>query len=62
MSKSIIDYILARASEPSSYAGLAGVFTALHLAVSADDLKAVTAALVAVSGLVGIILKEKNIA
>ena len=54
---SIVNFVLARLKEPSTYAGLSGL--ALALGVSGELYSAASAALAAVAGLVAIVLAEK---
>lgn len=52
--------LLARAKEPSSYAGLGLVAGALGLHLSSVQLDAVSSAGVAVAGLIAVFLPEKG--
>ena len=54
---SVVNFVLARLKEPSTYAGLSGL--ALALGVSGELYSAATAALAAVAGLVAVVLAEK---
>jgi hypothetical protein len=54
---SIVNFVLNRLKEPSTYAGLSGL--ALALGVSGELYSAASAALAAVAGLVAIVLAEK---
>jgi hypothetical protein len=54
---SIVNFVLARLKEPSTYAGLSGL--ALALGVSGELYNAASAALAAVAGLVAVVLVEK---
>ena len=54
---SVVNFVLARLKEPSTYAGLSGL--ALALGVSGELYNAASAALAAVAGLVAVVLVEK---
>jgi hypothetical protein len=54
---SVVNFVLARLKEPSTYAGLSGL--ALAIGVSGELYSAASAALAAVAGLVAIVLAEK---
>ena len=54
---SVVNFVLARLKEPSTYAGLSGL--ALALGVSGELYSAASAALAAVAGLVAVVLAEK---
>lgn len=54
---SIVNFILKRLKEPSTYAGLSGL--ALALGVSGELYSAASAALAAVAGLVAVVLGEQ---
>lgn len=54
---SIVNFVLARLKEPSTYAGLSGL--ALALGVSGELYSAASAALAAVAGLVAVVLGEQ---
>jgi hypothetical protein len=54
---SIVNFVLTRLKEPSTYAGLSGL--ALALGVSGELYSAASAALAAVAGLVAVFLAEK---
>jgi hypothetical protein len=60
--KDVIDFLLARASEPSSYAGLAGILSGIHLTLTGTEFNAVVGVLTAIAGLAGVFLKEKGYA
>ena len=53
---SIVNFVLARLKEPSTYAGLSGL--ALALGVSGELYRAASAALAAVAGLVAVVLAD----
>jgi hypothetical protein len=53
---SIVNFVLARLKEPSTYAGLSGL--ALALGVSGELYSAASAALAAVAGLVAVVLAD----
>jgi hypothetical protein len=55
---SIVNFILARLKEPSTYAGLSGL--ALALGVSGELYSAASAALAAVAGLVAVVLADST--
>jgi hypothetical protein len=54
---SIVNFVLTRLKEPSTYAGLSGL--ALALGVSGDLYTAASSAIAAVAGLIAIVLAEK---
>ena len=54
---SVVNFVLARLKEPSTYAGLSGL--ALALGVSGELYSAASAALAAVAGLVAVVLGEQ---
>ena len=54
---SIVNFVLSRLKEPSTYAGLSGL--ALALGVSGDIYAAASAAIAAIAGLIAIILAER---
>jgi len=54
---SIVNFVLSRLKEPSTYAGLSGL--ALALGVSGELYSAASAAIAAVAGLVAVVLVEK---
>ena len=56
--KNMIDWLLARLSEPSTYAGFAAIAGSIGL--SAPLYSAISAVAVAVAGLVAVILHEKK--
>jgi len=56
----VLQFLLARAKEPSSYAGLATLLTAAGIHYSTDLFNAAVAVAVAVAGLVAILLPEKK--
>jgi hypothetical protein len=53
---SIVNFVLARLKEPSTYAGLSGL--ALALGVSGELYSAASAALAAIAGLVAVVLAD----
>lgn len=53
---SIVNFVLARLKEPSTYAGLSGL--ALALGVSGELYSAASAALAAVAGLIAVLLAD----
>jgi hypothetical protein len=53
---SIVNFVLARLKEPSTYAGLSGL--ALALGVSGELYSAASAALAAVAGLIAVVLAD----
>jgi hypothetical protein len=53
----MLDYVLSRLKEPSTFAGLSGI--ALAFGVSSELYGAVSAAIAGVAGLVAVILAEK---
>ena len=54
---SVVNFVLSRLKEPSTYAGLSGL--ALALGVSGELYSAASAALAAVAGLVAVVLGEQ---
>lgn len=54
----MLKYILDRAREPSSYAGIATMLTSAGIGYSADAFNAVVAVAVAVAGLLAVLLPE----
>jgi hypothetical protein len=54
----MLTYLLDRAREPSSYAGIAALLSAAGIPYSADLFNAAVAAAVALAGVVSIILPE----
>jgi hypothetical protein len=57
----ILAYVLARFSEPSSYAGLSAALALLGLYLSDPDLAALAQLLAAGCGLVALLLKERGL-
>jgi hypothetical protein len=53
----MLDYVLSRLKEPSTFAGLSGI--ALAFGVSSELYGAVSAVIAGVAGLVAVILAEK---
>ena len=56
----IFAYLLARFSEPSSYAGLGAVLALLGVHLANSDLAEVTQVLAAACGLAALLLKERT--
>lgn len=56
-----LKYMLGRLTEPSTYAGVAGVLAGLHLAVSPDMASNIAGVAMSLAGMLGVFLKEKNI-
>ena len=54
---SVVNFILTRLKEPSTYAGLSGL--ALALGISSNLYSAASSAIAAVAGLIAIVLAEK---
>ena len=54
---SIVNFVLNRLKEPSTYAGLSGL--ALAFGVSSDLYAAASSAVAAVAGLIAVVLAEK---
>jgi hypothetical protein len=54
---SVVNFILSRLKEPSTYAGLSGL--ALAFGISSDIYAAASSAIAAVAGLVAVVLVEK---
>lgn len=52
--------LLDRFKEPSSYAGLAAILTAIGIQVDGDILQAGTYILAGIAGVVAVLLKEKT--
>lgn len=59
--QSFIDYALARAAEPSTWAGVAAALVA-HAHLAGGDAGTVSSVLAGIAGLIAIILKEKGVA
>ena len=55
----MIKYLVDRAREPSSYAGVAALLSASGISYSADLFNAAVAAAVALAGVISILLPEK---
>jgi hypothetical protein len=53
----IVNFILTRLKEPSTYAGLSGL--ALAFGISSDLYTAASSAIAAIAGLVAVVLAEK---
>jgi hypothetical protein len=53
----MLDFVLSRLKEPSTYAGLSGI--ALAFGISTEFYSAVSAAAAGVAGLIAVILAEK---
>lgn len=58
--KNILIGIANRFKEPSSYAGLAVIFTGLGLNIGIEYIEAVSYILAGIAGVVSIVLKEKK--
>src|SRR5690348_17293418 len=56
----MLQFILDRAKEPSTYAGIATLLTAAGIHYSTDVFNAAVAVVVAVAGLVAVLLPEKK--
>lgn len=56
----ILAYVLARLREPSTYAGLAGLLAANHIASSSDLAAAITSIMIGAASLVAILMAEKK--
>jgi hypothetical protein len=56
----IIDYILARLSETSTWRGIAMIVAASGLAIEPNKFNAIAAAGIAVSGAINVFRKEKK--
>ncbi len=56
----IIDWVIARLQEPSTYAGLASVVAALGLHLNGVDVDAITKFVMAGAGLAAIIVSDKK--
>ena len=57
----MLSYLLARAKEPSSYAGLAGLFGMAGVTVAPAEWQAIVGVLTAVASLLAIVLPEFGI-
>ena len=53
----MLDFVLSRLEEPSTYAGLSGI--ALAFGISTEFYSAVSAAVAGVAGLIAVVLAEK---
>jgi hypothetical protein len=60
MEQSMLQFILDRAKEPSTYAGIATILTAAGVSYSTDLFNAAVTVAVAVAGLVAVLLPEKK--
>jgi hypothetical protein len=58
----MLHYFLARAREPSSYAGLATLLSAAGIAVATPEWQAIVAVLTAVAGLLAVLFPEPGAA
>ena len=56
----MLQFILARAKEPSTYAGVATLLTAAGISFSPDLVNAAVAVAVALAGLAAVLLPEKK--
>lgn len=56
----MLQFILARAKEPSTYAGVATLLTAAGVSFSPDLFNAAVAVAVALAGLAAVLLPEKK--
>ena len=54
------DYILARLKEPSTYRGIAMCFTAFGIAISPDQLEAITFIGLSIAGIIGVATPDKG--
>jgi uncharacterized membrane protein HdeD (DUF308 family) len=54
----MLQYLLARAKEPSSYAGLAILLSAAGVSVAPGEWQAIVGALTAIAGLLAILFPE----
>ena len=57
----MLNYLLARAKEPSSYAGLAGILGMVGITVAPAEWQAIVGVLTAVASLLAIVLPEFGI-
>ncbi|MGH6988825.1 MAG: hypothetical protein ACREFD_17355 [Stellaceae bacterium] len=57
----MLQYLLARAKEPSSYAGFATLFGMLGISVTPAEWQAIVAILTAGAGLIAILLPELGV-
>lgn len=55
---SIVNFIITRLKEPSTYAGLSGL--ALALGISGDLYAAASSAIAGIAGLIAVVLAEKT--
>lgn len=56
----MISFLLARAKEPSSYAGLAALLGTVGLSVTPNEWQAIVGVLTAVAGLVAVFVPEQT--
>ena len=56
----IIEWVVARAREPSTYAGLAGVLAAFHIADASSWAHVLTTFGVGAAGVIAMFMKEKG--
>lgn len=54
------EMFISRLREPSTYAGLGVIVGALGLALSSDQVNAITTALAALGGLIAVFMREKQ--
>jgi hypothetical protein len=62
MTKPIIDYLLGRLSEASTYAGLGAILGGLHISLKGNEVDALVGILISLAGLAATILKDKGVA
>jgi len=58
--KALLNYVVARLKEPSTYAGLAALAGFVGLKITPDTYQAVLQLLVAVAGLVAVLMPDVN--
>jgi hypothetical protein len=59
MNRQVIDYIVARSKEPSTWRGLVAVLTALGVALKPEDVEVIIAAGMGVGGFIGLLFADK---
>lgn len=62
MNKTILDYLLGRATEASTYAGLGAALAGLHITLTSDVTQAIVGVCISVVSLLAVVLKDKGIA
>jgi hypothetical protein len=61
MKKALLDYLLARLAEPSTWSGIALLLTSFGVQLSPEQTAAIVSTGLAVTGLIGTFLPERNL-